>query len=159
MGFLSEASRGTSPIPDLVSAAGNPDSVTTVLDLVREQPEFAEDLARALLAAVSNEDLGKAIADTKKAYDVANSDGSAEALIIAEIESLIGNTIGNADLAVGFIVKTFEEEAAAATNVEELEAAFNKGGSDVVSQLDSLQTSMTRAVTAMAPSYDLEFAY
>jgi len=40
---------------------------------------------------------------------------------------LVANAIGNADLAVGFIVKTFEEEAAAATNMEELQAAYDKG--------------------------------
>jgi hypothetical protein len=72
---------------------------------------------------------------------------------------LVNNAIGNADLAVGFIVKTFEEEAAAATTMEELQAAFEKGGSSVTSELDTLQTSMTRAVTAMAPGYDLESAY
>jgi len=42
MGFLAEASRGTSLLPDLTSAAGNPDSVTNVLAFIADQPEFAE---------------------------------------------------------------------------------------------------------------------
>lgn len=121
--------------------------------------QLAERLAKALLAAVSNEDLGKAIAEAKKDYEIANSDGSAEALINAEIESLISNAIGNADLAVGFIVKTFEEDAAAATNIDELNAAFEKGGAAVNTELDTIQTSMTRSVTALAPGFDLTPAY
>lgn len=159
MGFLAEASRGTSLLPDLTSAAGNPDSVTNVLAFIADQPEFAEQLATDLINAKTNEDLGKAISDVEKAIKIANSDGSAEALIVAEIESLVANAIGNADLAVGFIVKTFEEEAAAATNMEELQAAYDKGQTSVVSELDTLQTSMTRAVKAMAPGFDLEYAY
>lgn len=43
--------------------------------------------------------------------------------------------------------------------MEELQAAYDKGGNSVTSELDTLQTSMTRAVTAMAPGFDLELAY
>jgi hypothetical protein len=42
MGYLREASRGTNPLPDLTSSAGNPAKVTEVLALIAEQPEFAE---------------------------------------------------------------------------------------------------------------------
>ena len=104
---------------------------------------------------MTTDELGQAIAETEKEIKIANSDGSDAAKIQAEIDSLTANAVANADLAVGFIVKTFEEDAAAATNMDELTAAFEKGGASVNTELDTIQTSMTRNVLALAPGYDL----
>lgn len=46
-----------------------------------------------------------------------------------------------------------------ATNMEEVQAAYDKGAAAVSSELDTIQTALTRAVTALAPNYELDEAY
>jgi len=77
---------------------------------------------------------------------------------VARIDSLINESINNAQLSVGTIVKAFNTDAALSETEDELMTAYRTGETSVLNTIQQIEGNMSRNVLALAPGFDLTAA-
>lgn len=77
---------------------------------------------------------------------------------MARIDSLINESINNAQLSVGTIVKAFNTDAALSETEDELMTAYRTGETSVLNTIQQIEGNMSRNVLALAPGFDLTAA-
>jgi hypothetical protein len=63
MTYVNEATENTSPLPDLLKDATETDEMKSVLRIVKDNEDYAQDLAKAILKSKTAEEVGAAFAD------------------------------------------------------------------------------------------------
>jgi len=115
--FIEKASKGTSPLPELLKAARTNDVVADVLKLVAEDPKMAKLLAQELLAAASEEDAASAFAKVAQAAVESKTDDP-EVIMRAKLDALVAKYVVGGELAMSKIKDRFNKSADAAQTTQ-----------------------------------------
>jgi hypothetical protein len=115
--MINEASNKTSKVPKILKKAKFSDVMKAVLKSLADNDEYAEELAKGLLAAKTGKEVSGAFGKIKELIDAEGVDSSdAEALLNIKLANMMQGFIENAGFDISEIKTAFDEAAAAATS-------------------------------------------
>lgn len=157
MKYVAEASKNTSPLPDLLAESSSTDEITRVLRIVAEEgnEDYARQLAQAILASETAEGVNNAFASIAEQAESAGVQDPEELLRI-KLNSTASRFVGEVGMRLGAIKKTFNDESTRATSRDGVLAAYDKSEAAAIQLMNTVEQAMADEILTQYPSFDLE---
>jgi hypothetical protein len=120
--FIKDASKNTSPLPDLMGQSRTDDTMLEVFNLVSEDKKLAKKLAEKLLAAKTESDAAAAFADIRQ-ESVTQGTDDPEVIMRAKLDGLVAKYVMGGELAMAAIKDQFNKNASGAQTTQQLDQA------------------------------------
>lgn len=121
--FIKDASKNTSPLPELMGEARTDDTMKDVLGYVADDKKLAKQLAKALLDAKTEAEAAAAFAEIWEANATQGTEDP-EVIMRAKLSTLIKKYVMGGELAIAKIKDQFNKNAQAAQTEQQLQQAL-----------------------------------